>query len=93
MSLAQVFASGGFSHGVSDRREPEPGLTLLESVRCLECGGVYAKPSGGGTVRKNPGCPDCGYVGWLAAAVPLNGGSPPRRSAGGRRQALPPQPH
>lgn len=49
-----------------------PNLTLLESVRCLECGAVYAKPFDGGTVRQNPGCPECGYVGWMAAA-PLTG--------------------
>jgi hypothetical protein len=45
-----------------------PNLTVLESVRCLECGAEYAKPAAGGTVRENPGCPDCGYVGWVAAA-------------------------
>jgi hypothetical protein len=44
-------------------------LTVLESVRCLECGAVYAKPSSGGTARANPGCPDCGYVGWVAAGL------------------------
>lgn len=42
---------------------------MLESVRCLECGLVYAKPSGGGTVQANPGCPDCGYVGWVGSRV------------------------
>jgi hypothetical protein len=42
-----------------------PNLTVLESVRCLECGSVYSKPAGGGTVRQNPGCPECGYVGWV----------------------------
>jgi hypothetical protein len=47
-----------------------PNLTVLESVRCLECGVVYAKPSGGGTVQENPGCPDCGYVGWVGTRVP-----------------------
>ena len=47
-----------------------PNLTVVESVRCLECGAVYAKPSGGGTVRQNPGCPECGYVGWMATAPP-----------------------
>ncbi len=46
-----------------------PYLTVVESVRCLECGFVYAKPSGGGTVRENPGCPDCGYVGWLSTSL------------------------
>ena len=42
------------------------GLTLVESVRCLECDAIYAKPAGGGTVQANPGCPECGYVGWVA---------------------------
>ena len=32
-------------------------LCVLESVRCLECGEVYAKPVAGGTCEKNPGCP------------------------------------
>jgi predicted nucleic acid-binding Zn-ribbon protein len=50
----------------SNSGDEPPNLTVLESVRCLECGAVYAKPSDGGTVRQNPGCPDCGYVGWMA---------------------------
>jgi hypothetical protein len=49
-----------------------PTLAVVESVRCLECGAMYAKPSGGGTVRANPGCPECGYVGWLAVSVPVS---------------------
>lgn len=65
-------------------------LSAVESVRCLDCGAVYTKPAGGGTVESNPGCPECGYLGWLAAAVgftPANGSSrsgvdrPRRRSA------------
>jgi len=44
----------------------QQGLSLVESVRCLECDTVYAKPAGGGTVQANPGCPECGYVGWVA---------------------------
>lgn len=47
-----------------DTADEAPKLTVVTSVRCLECGAIYAKPSGGGTVRENPGCPDCGYVGW-----------------------------
>jgi hypothetical protein len=50
----------------ADERQA-PSLTVLETVRCLGCGAVYAKPSGGGTVRANPGCPECSYVGWAAA--------------------------
>jgi phage FluMu protein Com len=51
----------------------------VESVRCLECGEVYSKPSGGGTAIANPGCPRCGYVGWISTRVPLNAGFVPRR--------------
>jgi len=56
-------------HVRSDSGGGPPNLTVLESVRCLECGVVYAKPAGGGTVQENPGCPDCGYVGWVGARV------------------------
>jgi hypothetical protein len=45
--------------------EASPPLALVESVRCLDCGVVYAKPLEGGTVERNPGCPTCGYVGWI----------------------------
>jgi hypothetical protein len=44
-------------------------LRVLESVRCLACGQVYAKPAGGGTAATNPGCPECGYLGWLALSA------------------------
>ena len=40
------------------------GLSLLVTVRCLACGQPYAKPADGGTVKTNPGCPKCGYLGW-----------------------------
>ena len=40
------------------------GLVPVERVRCLECGITYVKPCGGSTIRRNPGCPRCGYVGW-----------------------------
>ena len=58
-------------------------LSMLESVRCLECSEVYSKPSAGGTVVKNPGCPSCGYVGWIPLSLPPES---PRRFAGGPRQ-------
>jgi phage FluMu protein Com len=45
-------------------------LAVLETVRCLECGELYAKPVAGGTVQKNPGCPECGYVGWIPVKLP-----------------------
>jgi predicted nucleic acid-binding Zn-ribbon protein len=40
------------------------GLSLVVTVQCLACGSTYSKPEGGGTVRTNPGCPRCGYLGW-----------------------------
>jgi hypothetical protein len=55
---------------------------VLESVRCLECGEIYSKPSAGGTVEKNPGCPCCGYVGWIPVTVPAE---VPRRFGAGLR--------
>ena len=69
---------GGKSHRV------ERGLTLLESVRCLSCGGVYSKPAGGGTAATNPGCPECGYIGWLP--ISAQGEWLPPRFAGDRPQ-------
>jgi predicted nucleic acid-binding Zn-ribbon protein len=66
---------------MSDARADRPALAVGESVRCLECGLVYSKPAGGGTVIKNPGCPDCGYVGWLSASIPFTDTRAQRRSA------------
>ena len=42
----------------------------IERVRCLDCSTSYSKPAGGGTVHENPGCPRCGYLGWIATTVP-----------------------
>lgn len=53
---------------------PPTRRDVLASVRCLECGGVYAKPTVGGTSDMNPGCPVCGYVGW----IPVRLGMVPR---------------
>ena len=33
-------------------------------VRCLDCGSPYTKPMSRGTAAANPGCPECGYLGW-----------------------------
>ena len=43
-----------------------------QSVTCLECGTTYQKPVGGGTTASNPGCPKCGYVGWLEVEVTVH---------------------
>jgi predicted nucleic acid-binding Zn-ribbon protein len=51
--------------------EDETRLEVAQEVRCLGCGTVYAKARGS-TVSKNPGCPECGYVGWLSAKVPVS---------------------
>jgi hypothetical protein len=42
----------------------ERTLTRIEFVRCLACSSEYSKPVGGGTTAANPGCPECGYLGW-----------------------------
>ena len=47
-------------------------LTSVETVCCLNCSTVYGKPSGRGTLSTNPGCPECGYVGWLPSTGPLS---------------------
>jgi len=67
-----------------DEQGAERGATVLTRVRCLECGHAYAKPAGGGTMSENPGCPSCGYLGWIPASVEVTA---PRqlRSAADRR--------
>jgi hypothetical protein len=64
-------------------------LVEVERVRCLDCGTTYLKPCGGTITRRNPGCPRCGYVGWISALVP-GGEKPgePRRGPGRRRLQL-----
>jgi hypothetical protein len=61
-----------------------PCLHVLERVRCLECAAVYSKPARGGTTTANPGCPECGYVGWVTTSAPLTEPSLQRRSAADR---------
>ena len=34
-------------------------------VVCLACNRDYAKPADDHTILANPGCPECGYVGWI----------------------------
>ena len=43
-----------------------PHLVAYERVLCLDCGHPYSKPSTEGTMSSNPGCPRCGYLGWIA---------------------------
>jgi hypothetical protein len=61
-------------------QEQDQRVSQIETVRCLSCGAAYAKPAHGGTVRANPGCPECAYVGWVLA-VGLTRPEPPRSSA------------
>jgi hypothetical protein len=78
--MPQDSASFGVDMSMDRKRDEGPDLAVYESVQCLECGAVYAKPSRGGTARANPGCPDCGYVGWLAVNLPFRGARAPVRS-------------
>lgn len=71
---------------VKGRTAPDRRLTLLARVRCLDCGNVYAKPSKGGTVEENPGCPRCGYIGWIPAAFEFNADAAPSRSVADLRR-------
>jgi hypothetical protein len=54
-------------------------FSVLTRVRCLDCGLAYAKPTEGGTAQENPGCPRCGYLGWIPASAEVTA-SPPSRS-------------
>ena len=63
---------------------PDP-LSRIQRVRCLGCGVVYVKPSGGGTVSANPGCPDCGYVGWVKDGAPIRRETLQLRSVAGHQ--------
>jgi hypothetical protein len=56
-------------------------MSNVVTVRCLGCSEVYAKPLGGGTVRANPGCPECGYVGWVLAPELPREASQPREAS------------
>ena len=49
-------------------------VRAFATVSCLDCGITYSKPMGRGTAAANPGCPECGYLGWL----PFSGGPPPQ---------------
>ena len=61
----------------------------IQRVRCLSCGVDYVKPAGGGTVSANPGCPVCGYVGWVLEGSPVRRRIAPLRSGADRRQRRP----
>jgi hypothetical protein len=37
-------------------------------------------------VRQNPGCPDCGYVGWIRAATRFSAAQPPHHYGAGPLQ-------
>jgi hypothetical protein len=57
-------------------------VSRIERVRCLSCAIVYVKPTGGGTVSANPGCPECGYLGWVKDAPSVRPDAAQLRSAG-----------
>ena len=67
--MAQDLPVRRISEGVTPSA-PDPNV--LEPVRCLECGKGYAKPTSGGTLSTNPGCPHCGYLGWLPLSASIN---------------------
>lgn len=66
--------------------EEPSNVIQIDRVRCLECGAKYVKPADGGTVNENPGCPKCGYVGWISATIPASPLGGLRRFAGDRHR-------
>jgi hypothetical protein len=65
----------------------EPSNVIqIDRVRCLECGAKYVKPADGGTVHENPGCPRCGYLGWISATIPASNSGGLHRFAGDPRR-------
>ena len=50
---------------VTQSYAPRQTGSFAEHVRCLECGRPYLKPLRGSISATNPGCPRCGYVGWV----------------------------
>lgn len=56
----------------------------MARVQCLKCSVSYVKPVGGGTAGANPGCPDCGYVGWVLEQAPFIEDAEPSRFFAGR---------
>jgi hypothetical protein len=62
------------------------GIFLVVTVQCLACESTYAKPAGRGTVRNNPGCPHCGYLGWAQSETGATKDSALSRSGAGPPQ-------
>jgi hypothetical protein len=57
-------------------------VRFFETVLCRDCGLAYEKPAARSTVRANPGCPECGSLGWTPAADDVTPGARARpRSA------------
>ena len=56
------------------------------TVECRVCGTEYEKPDARSTVRANPGCPECGALGWMPAYAKVTAmGAAPNRSGVGPR--------
>lgn len=80
---AQVSRPDGIFSCVEDDSTPAPDIAV--PVRCLDCGAVYAKPEGGGAAARSPGCPECGYAGWISGAPRVTATGPRDRPVADRR--------
>jgi hypothetical protein len=69
--------------GVDHGGEP---VVRIQWVRCLGCGVVYVQPQAGGTISTNPGCPHCGYLGWVKDSSTVRRTPLHRRSVADRPQ-------
>jgi hypothetical protein len=72
--------------GVGDNDSQYEQFSRIERVRCLNCSASYVKPAGGGTVSENPGCAECGYVGWVLERAPVTQDAAPSRFFAGRQR-------
>ena len=86
MTNVKVSSGGSAPSGPWTRIVSVQPRTLVLTVHCLLCGATYGKPEGRGTMKTNPGCPECGYLGWepavsasgsSASVTPLRRGSAP----------------
>jgi hypothetical protein len=68
----------------ASNEDDELPLSRIHRVRCLSCGVAYAKPTDGGTVSANPGCPECGYLGWVREDAAVTPDALQRRSVADR---------
>src|SRR5882724_3269382 len=67
LSRASFQKARHLTDAMSQSHARQHAEAYAEYVRCLSCDQAYVKPSRGSVSVTNPGCPRCGYVGWVPA--------------------------